>query len=78
MVTPEDNPFLKSDSSVGIALTRSDASGSRHHRHVRHGFGEGLAEVSFVLPYCRVQFSTFMMILMMFQLRLLSSTVESV
>lgn len=49
MVTPEDNPFLDSDSSVGLARIRSDATGSRHnHRHVRHGFREGLGEVSFV------------------------------
>ncbi|XP_057770533.1 E3 ubiquitin-protein ligase RDUF2-like [Salvia miltiorrhiza] len=45
MVTPEDNPFLESDSSVGIARIRSDVSGSRHHRHVRHGFRDGLAEI---------------------------------
>lgn len=59
-MTPEDNPFLESDSSIGIARIRSDASGSRHHRHVRHRFREGLAEVSVVLPYCRAQFSTFL------------------
>lgn len=48
MVTPEDNPFLDSDSSVGLAHIRSDVTGSRpHHRHVRHGFREGLGEVSF-------------------------------
>lgn len=45
MVTPEDNPFLESDTSIGIARIRSDVSGSRHHRHVRHGFREGLAEI---------------------------------
>ncbi|XP_042002151.1 probable E3 ubiquitin-protein ligase HIP1 isoform X2 [Salvia splendens] len=45
MVTPEDNPFLDSDSSVGLARIRSDVTGSRHHhRHVRHGFREGLGE----------------------------------
>lgn len=45
MVTPEDNPFFESDASVGIARIRSDVSGSRHHRHARHGFREGLAEI---------------------------------
>ncbi|KAH6801774.1 hypothetical protein C2S51_033220 [Perilla frutescens var. frutescens] len=45
MVTPEDNPFLESDNSLGIARIRSDVPGSRHHRHVRHGFREGLAEI---------------------------------
>lgn len=54
MVTPEDNPFLESDTSMGIARVRSDVSGLRHHRHVRHGFREGLAEVSFILPFCTV------------------------
>ncbi|XP_041997949.1 probable E3 ubiquitin-protein ligase HIP1 isoform X1 [Salvia splendens] len=45
MVTPEDNPFLESDSSVGLARIRSDVTGSRPlHRHVRHGFREGLGE----------------------------------
>ncbi|KAI3463752.1 hypothetical protein Pfo_020415 [Paulownia fortunei] len=45
MVTPEDNPFLESDTALGITRIRSDVSGSRHHRHVRHGFHEGLAEI---------------------------------
>ncbi|KAK6154004.1 hypothetical protein DH2020_013643 [Rehmannia glutinosa] len=45
MVIPEDNPFAESDTSMGIARIRSDVSGSRHHRHVRHGFREGLAEI---------------------------------
>ncbi|KAL1554782.1 RING-type E3 ubiquitin transferase [Salvia divinorum] len=45
MVTPEDNPFLESDSSIGLARIRSDVIGYRHHhRHVRHGFREGLGE----------------------------------
>lgn len=71
MVTPEDNPFLESDTSIGIARIRSDVSGSRHHRHVRHGFREGLAEVSFILSLCRATFPPFQ-IFMMFQLILLS------
>ncbi|KAL0283371.1 UNVERIFIED_CONTAM: putative E3 ubiquitin-protein ligase HIP1 [Sesamum angustifolium] len=41
MVTPEDNPpHLK----LGLPRIRSDVSGSRH-RHIRHGFREGLAEI---------------------------------
>lgn len=49
--TPEDNPFLEeSDTAIGIGITRirSDVSGPRHSRHVRHAFREGLglAEVS--------------------------------
>lgn len=53
---PEDNPFLESDTSVGLARIRSDVSGSRYHRHVRHGFREGLAEVSLILHYCTLKF----------------------
>ncbi|KAK4426713.1 putative E3 ubiquitin-protein ligase RHG1A [Sesamum alatum] len=45
MVTPEDNPFLESEVAFGMPRIRSDVSGSRHHRHVRHGFREGLAEI---------------------------------
>ncbi|XP_011097006.1 uncharacterized protein LOC105176030 [Sesamum indicum] len=45
MVTPEDNPFLESETALGVPRIRSDVSGSRHHRHVRHGFREGLAEI---------------------------------
>lgn len=51
MVTLEDNPFLESDTALGISRFRSDINGSRHHRHVRHGFHEGLAEVSFILVF---------------------------
>lgn len=54
---PEDNPFLESDTSVGLARIRSDVSGLRNHRHVRHGFHEGLAEVSFILHCCTLKFS---------------------
>ncbi|KAK4409569.1 putative E3 ubiquitin-protein ligase HIP1 [Sesamum angolense] len=45
MVTPEDNPFLESETAMGLPRIRSDVSGSRHHRHIRHGFREGLAEI---------------------------------
>ncbi|PIN17883.1 hypothetical protein CDL12_09456 [Handroanthus impetiginosus] len=45
MVAPEDNPFIDSDATLGMTRVRSDISGSRHHRHVRHGFHEGLAEI---------------------------------
>ncbi|KAL0396087.1 UNVERIFIED_CONTAM: putative E3 ubiquitin-protein ligase RHG1A [Sesamum calycinum] len=44
MVTPEDNPFLESETAMGLPRIRSDVSGSRH-RHIRHGFREGLAEI---------------------------------
>ncbi|KAL3639347.1 hypothetical protein CASFOL_017254 [Castilleja foliolosa] len=39
MAIPEDNPFVESE--AGLAITR----GSRHHRHVRHGFRYGPAEI---------------------------------
>lgn len=45
MVTPEDIPFLDSDTTFAMPRSRLDAFGSRHHRHGRHGFPEGLAEV---------------------------------
>ncbi|KAG8387995.1 hypothetical protein BUALT_Bualt02G0079000 [Buddleja alternifolia] len=44
MVTSEDIPFLESDTALGMHRLRSDVYGSRH-RHVRHGFREGLAEI---------------------------------
>ncbi|KAL8478770.1 hypothetical protein ACS0TY_030593 [Phlomoides rotata] len=46
LVTPEDNPFLEeSDTAVAATRLHSDVSGSRHNRHVRHAFREGLAEI---------------------------------
>ncbi|EYU44114.1 hypothetical protein ABFS82_04G136400 [Erythranthe guttata] len=51
MVSPEENPFIESDSAFGINRFRSDFSGSRHHHHrhhhhLRHGaFHGGLAEI---------------------------------
>ncbi|KAL3512219.1 hypothetical protein ACH5RR_024936 [Cinchona calisaya] len=45
MVTPEDIPFLESDTTFVMPRSRLDAFGSRHHRHPRHGFQEGLAEI---------------------------------
>lgn len=51
MVTPEDNPFLESDTGIGITRIRSDVSGSRHYRHVRPGLRDGLAEVSLILTF---------------------------
>ena len=44
-MTPEEIPFLDSDATFSIPRSRLDAFGSRHHRHARHGFPEGLAEV---------------------------------
>ncbi|XP_027125603.2 uncharacterized protein [Coffea arabica] len=45
MVTPEEIPFLDSDATFSIPRSRLDAFGSRRHRHARHGFPEGLAEI---------------------------------
>ncbi|CAI9113507.1 OLC1v1014119C1 [Oldenlandia corymbosa var. corymbosa] len=45
MVTQEDIPFLDSDASFSVPRSRIDSFGSRHHRHTRHGFPEGLAEI---------------------------------
>lgn len=45
MVTPEEIPFLDSDTTFPMPRSRLDAFGSRHHRRARHGFSDGLAEV---------------------------------
>ncbi|KAL3529248.1 hypothetical protein ACH5RR_008570 [Cinchona calisaya] len=45
MVTPEEIPFLDSDNTFSMTQSRLDAYESRHHRHARHGFPEGLAEI---------------------------------
>ncbi|KAK4362042.1 hypothetical protein RND71_017283 [Anisodus tanguticus] len=46
MVSPEDNPFLAIESSLGIPHSQVELFASRHHRHSRHGYSEGLAERS--------------------------------
>ncbi|KAJ8536066.1 hypothetical protein K7X08_034467 [Anisodus acutangulus] len=45
MVSPEDNPFLDIESSLGIPRSQVELFASRHHRHSRHGYSEGLAEI---------------------------------
>ncbi|XP_019167512.1 PREDICTED: uncharacterized protein LOC109163205 [Ipomoea nil] len=45
MVIPEDNPFLEIDSDLELPRSRVDHFVSRHHRHSRYGFPEGLAEI---------------------------------
>lgn len=45
MVSPEDNPFLDIESSLGIPRSQIELFASRHHRHSRHGYSEGLAEI---------------------------------
>lgn len=54
MVSPEDNPFLDIESSLGIPRSQIELFASRHHRHSRHGYSEGLAEVSIYILYCQV------------------------
>lgn len=72
MVTLEDNPFLESDTALGISRFRSDINGSRHHRHVRHGFHEGLAEVSFILAFVGIYiYILYLLTLKMFRVQLL-------
>ncbi|XP_016470846.1 uncharacterized protein LOC107793076 [Nicotiana tabacum] len=45
MVSPEDNPFLDMESSLGVPRSQVELFASRHHRHSRHGYPEGLAEI---------------------------------
>lgn len=45
MVSPEDNPFLDIESSLGLPRSQIELFASRHHRHSRHGYSEGLAEI---------------------------------
>ncbi|KAL2482049.1 RING/U-box superfamily protein [Forsythia ovata] len=45
MVTSEDNPFCDPGIALGMTRSRADVSGSRYHRHLRHGFRDGLAEI---------------------------------
>ncbi|CAN4088763.1 unnamed protein product [Withania somnifera] len=45
MVSAEDNPFLDIESSLGIPRSEIELFASRHHRHSRHGYSEGLAEI---------------------------------
>lgn len=47
MVAPEDDPFLDSDTTIGVPRILAGVSASRHYRHARHGFREGLAEVKY-------------------------------
>lgn len=44
----------------GVARIHSDVSGSRHNRHVRHAFREGLAEVKLNFCLHLLSFSTIM------------------
>ncbi|XP_059303439.1 uncharacterized protein LOC132055567 [Lycium ferocissimum] len=45
MVSPEDNPFLDIESNHGIPRAQVELFSSRQHRHSRHGYSEGLAEI---------------------------------
>ncbi|XP_016562794.1 uncharacterized protein LOC107861919 [Capsicum annuum] len=45
MVSAEDNPFLDIESNLGIPRSQIELFASRHHRHSRHGYSEGLAEI---------------------------------
>ncbi|XP_073291429.1 uncharacterized protein [Primulina huaijiensis] len=45
MVSSEDIPFFDPHVALEIPRFCSDVSGSRHNRHVRNGFRDGLAEI---------------------------------
>ncbi|XP_073021918.1 uncharacterized protein [Primulina eburnea] len=41
----EDFPFFEPDVAIEVPHFHADVSGSRHNRHVRNGFRDGLAEI---------------------------------
>ncbi|XP_073146825.1 uncharacterized protein [Henckelia pumila] len=45
MVASEDIPFFEPDVAIEVPRFRADVSGSRHNRHLRNGFRDGLAEI---------------------------------